>query len=67
MGFLEFIILCAIVVAIAGGGTWALRYFMPEHPQIIELIIWGVAILIIVVALLRATGLLSHDPQIPRL
>lgn len=66
MGFVEFLILCAITVAIAYAAVWLLGYFLPGHPAIVDKIIWGVAILIIVMQLLKATGLLSHDPQIPK-
>lgn len=66
MGFIEFIIVCIIVVAIAWIGTWAVRQ-IPDCPAIVPKIIWFVAIAIIVVELLRATGVMNHDPQIPRL
>ncbi len=67
MGLGEFILFCGIVVGIAWGGVWALGYFLPGHPGIVDKIIWGLAIIIIVAKALHATGLLSHDPQIPRL
>jgi hypothetical protein len=66
MGFLEFVLLCVITLAIAAGAVWILGHFLPGHPAIVDLLIWGVAVLIIVMALLRATGLLHYDPQIPR-
>lgn len=68
MGFLEFIILCFITLGIAWVGTWVLVYFYGgEKPAVVMAckIIWAIAILIIVLALLRATGLMSHDPKIP--
>ena len=67
MGFGAFIIICFVVVAIAAVGTWALRKFVSECPPIVHTIIWGVAIFIIIVTLLKATGIMSHDPQIPQL
>jgi len=67
MGFLEFIIFCAIVLGIAWLGTWALGYFMPGHPDLIDKIIWGLAIVIIIIKIVQVTGLLGHDPQIPHI
>lgn len=66
MGLVEFIIICIVVVAIAWVGTWAIGQ-IPNYPPIIPKIIWLVAIAIIIVTLLRVTGIMLHDPQIPRL
>jgi phosphate starvation-inducible membrane PsiE len=66
MGFLEFVIMVFITVAIAAVAVYLLGHFLPGHPPIVDTVIWGVAVLIIVVALLNATGILSHDPQIPK-
>ena len=65
MGFLEFIILCFLVLAIAWMATWALGYFLPGHPAIVDKLIWGIAVAIILITLLQATGIMKHDPQIP--
>jgi len=67
MGFIEFIVLCIIVLVIAWVGVLVLGKLVPGHPPIVDTLIWGVAILIIIVALLRAIGIMNHDPQIPRL
>lgn len=67
MGFLEFIILCLVVVAIAYLGVWLLQWLMPGHPAIIDKLIWGVAVLILVVTLFRAMGILDHNVAIPRI
>ena len=67
MGFIEFLVLCFVVVGIAWLAVWALGYFWTGHPAIIDKVIWGIAIAIILVTLIRATGLLAHDPQIPKL
>lgn len=67
MGFLEFLILCFVTLALAWVAVWALGQFLPGHPGIVDTLIWGIAILIILIALARATGILSHDPQIPKL
>jgi hypothetical protein len=66
MGLVEFIIMCIIVVAIAWIGTWAISQ-IPNCPPIVPKLIWIVAIMIILVTLIKATGILGHDPQIPRL
>ena len=65
MGLIEFIILCVVTLVIAWGGVLVLGLVAPGHPAIIDRLIWGVAVIIIVFALVRATGIMSHDPQIP--
>jgi cobalamin synthase len=65
MGMVEFVILAIVVCAIAGVSVWLLAYFIPTHPPLIDKLIWGLAIFIIVLTLIRATGLLHYDPQIP--
>ena len=65
MGFFAFIVLCFVVCAIAWLGVWLISYFIPGVPAIVPKIIWGVAIFIILMTLLRATGLLTYDPKIP--
>lgn len=67
MGVIEFFILCVVTVVLGALTVWAIGYFTTSHPAVIDKIIWGVVILIIVVALVQAVGLLGIDPQIPRL
>ena len=66
MGFVEFLIMCLVTAAIAYVAVWLLGHFLPGHPAVIDTIIWGIAVLIIIVALLKATGIMSYDPQIPK-
>jgi uncharacterized BrkB/YihY/UPF0761 family membrane protein len=66
MGFLEFLIMTVVTVALATVAVWLLGHFLPGHPPIVDTVIWGVAVLIIVVMLVRAMGLMSYDPQIPQ-
>jgi hypothetical protein len=66
MGFLAFVIFCFVVMAIAWLAVWLLGYFLPGHPVIVDKIIWGLGIFIIILKLLQVTGILSHDPMIPR-
>ena len=65
MGFLSFLIFVFIVLGIAWLGVWAASYFFPGHPAIVDKLIWGIAVVMIVLKLLAVTGLLSHDPQMP--
>jgi len=67
MGVLEFFFLVVVVVIGAAITTWAIGYFAPDHPKLIDRIVWGVAIVIIIFALVVATGLLARDPRIPSL
>jgi len=66
MGFGAFVLFCLFVVLIAWLATWAIGYFAPSAPAIIQKIIWGVAVLIILVTLARAMNLIGHDVLIPR-
>lgn len=65
MGVIEFFLLCILVCVLAAAAVWAIGYFAPGTPAIVPKIIWGVAIIIIVVALMRALGVV--DVPMPRL
>ena len=65
MGIIEFFILCVVVVLAAALAVWAINYFAPGHPPLVDKVIWGVAIVVILFALVQATGILGHDPRIP--
>jgi hypothetical protein len=67
VGVIEFFLIVIACVVLAWLAVWALGFLAPGHPAMIDHIIWGVAVLIIVVTLARAMGLLGYDPQIPRL
>jgi hypothetical protein len=67
MGIIEFFILVAVAVGLGWLLIWGLGYFAPGHPGIIDKIIWGVVIVVIIFALVQATGILRHDPQIPHI
>lgn len=67
MGFLEFGVFCLITLAIAWFLNWLLNTFIPSHPAVVNQIIWGLAILIIILKLAAAVGILGHDVQIPHL
>ena len=66
MGVIEFFVLCVVVVLMAALAIWVIGYFAPVHPALIDKLIWGVAVVVILVALVQAVGLLKYDPQIPR-
>ncbi len=65
MGLIEFLVTTLVAVVIGYLFILAMGYFAPGHPAIIDKIVWGLVIVIIVVMLLRATGLLHYDPRIP--
>jgi len=69
MGFGEFLLAVCVVCGLAWLAVSAIAYFASPNgpPAIIPKLIWGVAVLIIVVLLARALGLLGHDVQIPRI
>jgi len=64
MGFIAFLVLVFVVVLIAAFAVWVLKQ-IPNVPGIFQTVIWGVALLIILVVLLRAVGVLGGDIQIP--
>jgi hypothetical protein len=66
MGFIEFVLICVLVVLVAAAATWAIGYFAPSAPPIVVKLIWGVAVLIVFVILFRAVfG--GHDVAIPHI
>lgn len=65
MGLIAFLLVCVIVVCACALAVWAIGYFAPGHPALIDKLIWGVGVLIILMLLLQATGILSHDVRIP--
>lgn len=66
MGLFEFLIIAVVVVFACWLAVFALGYIAPGHPVVIDKLIYGVGILIVIVLLLQATGILSHDVMIPR-
>jgi membrane associated rhomboid family serine protease len=67
MGVIEFFVLCVVVVLMGALAVWAINYFAPSHPAIVDKIIWGVVIVVILFALVQATGILGRDPRIPHI
>ncbi len=66
MGFIEFVVASIVVVVIAAVGTWLVSQ-IPGCPAIVPKIFWIVAVVIIVLMLLTATGIMQRDPKIPHL
>jgi len=66
MGFVAFLILVVVVCLIAAVAAWLLGQ-ITGVPAIVPKIIWVVAVMIILYALLVATGVLGHDVQIPHI
>ena len=67
MGIGEFLLIVVLIVVLAAAAVWAIGYFSPSPvPVIIPRLIWGIVIVVIFWMLLSATGILSHDIQIPR-
>jgi hypothetical protein len=67
MGIIEFFIIVFVCCVLAFLINWALAKFAPGTPAIVPMVVWGVAVLIILVTLARAMGLMGIDPQIPRI
>jgi len=67
IGIIAFFVLILVVVVAAAVTVRLIAYFAPGTPDLIGQIVWGVAILLILVVLLRALGVVGHDIQIPHL
>lgn len=67
MGFIAFVISCLFILGIAWVGVWAAGYIAPGHPAIVDRLIWGIAIMLIIVSFLQAVGVMQHDPIIPHI
>jgi len=66
MGLIEFFVLVVLCCILAAVACWALKKFASDTPSFVYAVIWGVACLIIIVALVHALGLVGYDPKIPR-
>lgn len=67
MGIVEFFIFTFVVLVLAALCNWAIDTFAPGHPAIANQVIWGVAVVVVLVALSQGIGLLKYDPLIPRI
>lgn len=66
MGIIEFFIICIVLVVLGYLTTFAMDSLAPNHPSIVNKIIWFVIIIIILMILFNAMGLNRFDIQIPR-
>lgn len=66
MGVIEFFVFVVIVVIMGYLAVLAIKKLAPDHPPIIDGIIWFVVIVLVVVVLAQAMGLTHYDPRIPR-
>ncbi len=67
MGLFQFLLLAVIVVCVCAAAVWLMGQLAPNHPKIIDTLIWVLAVVILVLVLVQATGLMSHDIAIPHL
>lgn len=67
MGVLELFLYIVLVVGLGWGAVWVIGYLFPNHPVIIDKLIWMVVIVLVVVVLATAFGLAGVDPRVPRL
>ncbi|HJR00283.1 MAG TPA: hypothetical protein VKA83_01510 [Methylomirabilota bacterium] len=67
MGLIEFFVVVIVCCLLAWLVCYVLSHFMPGTPAFVPMVVWGVAVLLILVTLLKALGLWGIDPQIPRL
>jgi hypothetical protein len=62
------LLLYIVVSALLGGlATWVLARLTPNHPPLIDNIIWVIVVIVIVVLVLSAFGILGSGPMVPRL
>jgi hypothetical protein len=62
------LLLYIVITALLGGlAVWVLARLTPNHPPLIDAIIWVVVVLVIVILVLSAFGFLGSGPMVPRL
>jgi len=61
-----FLGIVVLVVLVCAAALWVIGQLAPNHPPIIDRGVWVLAVVILVVILVQAMGLLSHDVPIPR-
>jgi len=66
MGLFYFLGLVVLVVLACAAALWVINYLAPDHPKVIDKGVWVLAVLILVLILVNAMGLFSHDVPIPR-
>jgi len=66
VGLFYFLGIVVLVVLVCAAALWIIGQLAPNHPPIIDRGVWVLAVVILVVILVQAMGLLSHDVPIPR-
>jgi hypothetical protein len=64
MGLLQLLFLCGGVVLLIAAAIWVIDYLAPEHPTIIDRLLWVLAAVIVAFTIWRALG--GHDIAIPK-
>ncbi len=67
MGIIEFFVVVFVVAAAAGVTVWAIKRFIPSAPPFFVNVVWGAAVIVILVLIASVLGLTGIDPRIPRL
>jgi len=66
MGLFSFLGLVVVVVLVCAAALWVIGQLAPNHPPVIDRGVWVLAVVILVLILVQAMGLFSHDVPIPR-
>jgi len=66
MGLFSFLGLVVVVVLVCAAALWVIGQLAPNHPPVIDKGVWVLAVVILVLILVQAMGLFSHDVPIPR-
>ncbi len=64
MGLVQLLIYCVIVVLLIGAAIWVIGYLAPDHPPLIDRVLWVLGVVIVLLIVWQALG--GHDIAIPR-
>ena len=65
MGIVELFLYIAVIVLGGGAAIWIMGKLVPNHPPIVDSIIWVLVVIFVALLVIQALGL--HDFQVPRL
>lgn len=66
MGLFAFLGIVIVVVLVCAAALWVITQLAPNHPLIIDRVVWVLAVVILGFILVQALGLVSHDVPIPK-
>lgn len=66
MGLFQFLGIVLLIMLACGLATWIIGKLVPDHPKIVDSIVWVLGVVIIVAILIQALGL-AHDVALPKL